>query len=313
MASNNLLYNGYKTGHAIYVNTGTNELAEFNCAESADCAMYFADLEPNTTYTLSNVDNSDRFRWGLTSIDIKNLSNTATTEQPSTIWTQGFVSEGSYVVGPITFTTGEDDIHLGVYYTNSGAYDRRVMLNKGDTILPYEEPDLIPPWIKFHISDSYPYIHYLPEPMDVPDTEHLPYSILYIDDSYPYSPHINPIIDVNEPYPTSIMTIPNDNSEYPRLSQLPEPLQTSSPYPASVMILPTDNSIYPKLEQLNIINIGACCHVPTLTEVVIPKSCKSIGEHAFTGTNLNSVSIPSTCNISSTSFPETCIITYQPD
>jgi hypothetical protein len=148
MASNNLLYNGYKPGHAIYVNTGTNELAEFNCAESADCAMYFADLEPNTTYTLSNVDNSDRFRWGLTSIDIKNLSNTATTEQPATIWTQGFVSEGSYVVEPITFTTGEDDIHLGVYYTNNGAYDRRVMLNKGDTILPYEEPDL-------NIDDTY--------------------------------------------------------------------------------------------------------------------------------------------------------------
>lgn len=58
---------------------------------------------------------------------------------------------------------------------------------------------------------------------------------------------------------------------------------------------------------------GAFEDATQLKRVVIPKSCKKIGERAFQNTQLKSVTIASDCRYSPTSFPEGCVINFYPD
>ena len=132
----NLLFKNYNTG--CYISWGTESAVpgDYCYGYASNLASYYADLKPNTTYTIQRIDNSTRFRLGLTATDIKYLTATSGTTR-SGIWAWGYRYDSSY---PITFTTTDTATHLCVYYTNNSEYTTRVMLNEGSTIQPYEAP-----------------------------------------------------------------------------------------------------------------------------------------------------------------------------
>jgi hypothetical protein len=134
----NLLYKEYKKGCYIgwSSSSGDYEPGDYCYGYGSHLASYYADLKPNTTYTIKRYDTSTRFRIALSSQDLKMLSNTTGT-QVTTPFSWGFRADSS---DPITFTTGDNDIYLVVYYTNDSEYSTRVMLNEGDTIQEYEAP-----------------------------------------------------------------------------------------------------------------------------------------------------------------------------
>ena len=55
---------------------------------------------------------------------------------------------------------------------------------------------------------------------------------------------------------------------------------------------------------------GSFCNCEDLKTVIIPESVKYIGDYAFYGTALTSVTIASDCVFAPTSFPPRCIINY---
>ena len=132
----NLLFKNYNTG--CYISWGTESAVpgDYCYGYASNLASYYADLKPNTTYTIQRIDNSTRFRLGLTATDIKYLAATSGTTR-SGIWAWGYRYDNS---DPITFTTTDTATHLCVYYTNNSEYTTRVMLNEGSTIQPYEAP-----------------------------------------------------------------------------------------------------------------------------------------------------------------------------
>lgn len=159
----NLLYKQYQKG--CYNGVSGNVITGYSYGNDDGTASYYADLEPNTTYTIKRIDESTRFRIATYEYDVK--TNTST----SAPVTQQWVLDNS---DALTFTTRENDIHLVVYYTNNNEYNTRVMLNEGDTIQPYEAPtrnlpnawyvrdgrlvrDVLPePLLSKYISEPYP-------------------------------------------------------------------------------------------------------------------------------------------------------------
>ena len=57
-------------------------------------------------------------------------------------------------------------------------------------------------------------------------------------------------------------------------------------------------------------NLGAFAHAKNLRRASIPESVKYIGEYAFRGTALTSVTIASDCEYYRTSFPDGCVIKF---
>lgn len=137
----NLLFKNYNTG--CYVawssSAGDYEPGSYCYGYASNLASYYADLKPNTTYTIQRIDNSTRFRLGLTATDIKYLTATSGTTIDQSLWAWGYRADSSE---PITFTTTDTATHLCVYYTNNSEYSTRVMLNEGYTIQPYEAPTI---------------------------------------------------------------------------------------------------------------------------------------------------------------------------
>lgn len=125
----NLLYSNYLKGS--YVAYVDGALTDYRTSNDNTMASYFADLQPNTTYTLTRITNTSRFRVATFYTDVKN-----STGQIYSI-AQWWLAD-SY--NTITFTTGPADTHLVVYYTNSSQYDAQIMLNEGSVAEPYEAP-----------------------------------------------------------------------------------------------------------------------------------------------------------------------------
>lgn len=134
----NLLYNGYKTGCYVGWNSDSLTPGNYCYGYGNNIASYYADLQPNTTYTIKRYDTSSRMRLGLSSQDLKMLRATSES-QVSLPFSQGFKVDSD---DSFTFTTGTGDTHLVVYYTNTSEYTTRIMLNEGDTIYPYEAPTM---------------------------------------------------------------------------------------------------------------------------------------------------------------------------
>lgn len=137
----NLLYKGYRKGCYNYYSNGV--FTNYYYGAGWGIASYYADLQPNTTYTLKRFDSSTRFRIATYDTDVKYLYATegTTGTTPIQSWLKDSEDE-------LTFTTGETDTHLVVYYTNQSQYTTRVMLCEGAEVpQEYEEPTepLYPP------------------------------------------------------------------------------------------------------------------------------------------------------------------------
>lgn len=149
----NLLYKQYQKG--CYNGTEDNVITTYEYGHDNGTASYYADLEPNTTYTIKRIDESTRFRIATYEYDVK--TNTSTSASVIQQW----VLDSS---DALTFTTRENDIHLVVYYTNNNEYNTRVMLNEGDTIQPYEVPTRNLPSV-WYVRDGRLVRDTLPEPL----------------------------------------------------------------------------------------------------------------------------------------------------
>ena len=153
----NLLYKQCQKG--CYNGVSGNVITGYSYGNDDGTASYYADLEPNTTYTIKRIDESTRFRIATYEYDVK--TNTST----SAPVTQQWVLDNS---DALTFTTRENDIHLVVYYTNNNEYNTRVMLNEGDTIQPYEAPTRNLPSVWYVVDDDFGerlYHNGLPDPI----------------------------------------------------------------------------------------------------------------------------------------------------
>jgi hypothetical protein len=130
----NLLYKGYRKGCGNLVLNDT--VVNYYYGYPTSQASYYADLQPNTTYTLKRFDSSSRFRIATYDTDVKYLYATSQTTGATPVQSWFKDSEGE-----LTFTTGETDIYLVVYYTNQSEYTTRVMLCEGTEVpQEYEEP-----------------------------------------------------------------------------------------------------------------------------------------------------------------------------
>ena len=159
----NLLYKQCQKG--CYNGVSGDAITGYSYGDDDGTASYYADLEPNTTYTIKRIDESTRFRIATYEYDVK--TNTSTSASVIQQW----VLDSS---DALTFTTRENDIHLVVYYTNNSEYNTRVMLNEGDTIHPYEVP-----------TRNLPSVWYVRDGRLVRDTLPEPLTGKYISEPYP--------------------------------------------------------------------------------------------------------------------------------
>ena len=206
----NLLYREYKTGCYNYNNNGTLDRYEYGNSDPA-MASYYADLLPNTTYTLKKWDSSARFRVALYTNDVKSLTGSGYDYSI----TQWWLSDNT---DTLTFTTGSTDIYLVVYYTNNSEYTTRVMLNVGSAAEAYEPPS----------RSMYP-----------PDW--------YMDGDQPTPIMALPIVQEHftEPYPASLWRYEGGNTP---INELIAPIlqeRFTKPYPASLWRIDESNGGMP--------------------------------------------------------------------
>ena len=172
----NLIYAEYNAGCSVFWNLSNDVPTDYHYGMSASRSCYYADLEPNTTYTIQAVDSTDVFRIALTSQDLKYLHATSDTVV-SNPFSWGYRADNST---PVTFTTGSNNIHLVAIYTTTSQYNIRVMLNEGSTIEPYTAPTR---YFKDHwrlINGELVYSG-MPEPLDYL-TPPYPASMWYLDE-----------------------------------------------------------------------------------------------------------------------------------
>lgn len=277
----NLLYVEYNTGCSPYWTSDTYGVDDYHYGEGAVLACYYADLEPNTTYTIQRIDTSTRFRVALSSQDLKYLSASSSTVISSP-FSWGYKADSS---DAITFTTTATATHLVVYYTNNSEYNTRVMLNEGSSIEPYEAPTR---YFKNHwrLINGELINNDLPEPIE------------------------NNLI---HPYPASLWRLDSDdiltlNSE--DWSPFPEPMEYfTPPYPASMWYLDENNKLMNSLLP-DVLPMGAFALTTELQEIRLPESLEEIGPEAFYGSAIRHVTIPNNqCTYYATSFPPGCVVT----
>lgn len=278
----NLLYAEYNTG--CYVGWGSGagdyEYGAYCYGYGTQFASYYADLKPNTTYTIQRIDTSTRFRIALSQYDLKILNSNNGVTFDGFTW--GYRADSS---DPITFTTGDGGTHLVVYYTNNSEYTTRVMLNEGSSIEPYEAPTSRYYRGYWRLINGELVYGDMPEPLDYP----------------------------TEPYPASMWRLDSDdiltiNSE--DWSPFPEALDSfTPPYPASMWYLDENNKLMNALLP-DVLPLGAFALTTELQEIRLPESLEEIGPEAFYGSAIRRVTIPNNqCTYYATSFPPDCVVT----
>ena len=219
----NLLY--VERGIGCYVgwrsSGGDYDYGVYCYGYGANRASYYADLQPNTTYTIQRIDTSTIFRIALTSTDVKYY--TASSDTWADVFSWGYKADSS---NPVTFTTGDTNTHLVVYYTYKSEYNTRVMLNEGSSIEPYEAPTRT--FRSWSLVDDILIHDELPEPIDEALSEPYPASlwrldsndILTLNNEY-WSPFPEPLANLTPPYPATMWYL----DEYKILlnALLPEP------------------------------------------------------------------------------------------
>lgn len=187
-------------------------------------SSYYADLEPNTTYTIKRIDSSTRFRLGLSAQDLKYLSSSSQSSITRPFaWTRQVDSSDA-----VTFTTNATAIHMVIYYTNNSEYNTRVMLNEGSSIEPYESPTRY--FRSWSLVDDILIHDKLPEPIDKALSEPYPASLWRLDsddiltlNNEDWSPFPEPLANLTPPYPATMWYL----DEYKILlnALLPEPYE----------------------------------------------------------------------------------------
>lgn len=222
----NLLYAEYNKGCCPYWTSDTYGVADYHYGVENIIASYYADLEPNTTYTIQRIDTSTRFRVALSSQDLKYLSASSDTTVPSP-FSWGYKDDSSS--SPITFTTTATATHLVVYYTNNSEYNTRVMLNEGSSIEPYEAPTR---YFKNHwrLINGKLINNDLPEPIENNLTPPYPASMWRLDsddiltlNSEDWSPLPEPLANFTPPYPATMWYL--DSNRKLMNALLPEPYE----------------------------------------------------------------------------------------
>lgn len=277
----NLLYAEYNKGCSVYWYLDDSGPADYHYGIDASRACYYADLEPNTTYTIQCIDASDKFRVALTSQDLKYLTATSDTSV-QTPFSWGYKADNSL---PITFTTGSDNIHLVALYTTTSQYTTRVMLNEGSSIEPYEAPTR---YFKNHwrLINGKLINNDLPEPIESNLTPPYPASLWRLDSG-------------------NVLTLNNED-----WAPFPESLPNfTPPYPASMWYLDENNKLMNALLP-DILPLGAFALTTELQEIRLPESLEEIGPEAFYGSAIRHVTIPNDiCTYYATSFPPDCVVT----
>lgn len=274
----NLLYAEYNTGCYVGWSSSAGDYSpgDYCYGYGTNMVSYYADLEPNTTYTIQRIDTSTRFRAALSSQDLKYLSASSSTVI-STPFSWGYRADSS---NPITFTTGDTNTHLVVYYTNNSEYNTRVMLNEGSTIEPYETPTR---YFKdhWHLINGELVYDGMPEPIEN---------------------------NLTPPYPASMWRLDSDNDLVTLLFL--EPLANfTPPYPASMWYLDENNKLMNSLLP-DVLPLGAFALTTELQEIRLPESLEEIGPEAFYGSAIRHVTIPNNqCTYYATSFPPGCVVT----
>lgn len=277
----NLLYAEYNTGCYVgWVSSDVYEPEDYCYGDSSNIASYYADLEPNTTYTIQRIDNSSRFRLGLSAQDLKYLSATTYTEVQSP-FSWGYKADSS---NPITFTTTATATHLVVYYTNNSEYSTRVMLNEGSSVEPYEAPTRY--FKSWHLINDELVCDGMPEPIEQQFIIPYPATLWRLDSD-------------------DILTLNNED-----WSPFPEPIEyLTPPYPATMWYLDDKGKLETSLLP-DSLPVGAFARCTSFSKIVIPEATKSIGEVSFTETALIDVTIAEDCSYYPTSFPEGCEIKH---
>lgn len=314
----NLLYRGYKTGCYVswYTTGGDYSYGDYCYGYEARMASYYADLEPNTTYTIQRIDTSTRFRIALSQYDLKILKSDSGATFDGFTW--GYRADSS---DTITFTTGGGNTHLVVYYTNNSEYTTRVMLNEGDSIEPYEEPTVDLPTATWNLNTNNELVHgMLPEPL-ANLTPPYPASMWRLDSDNDLVTLLFPeaLDSFTPPYPASMWYIDVDDDLENALLPEPTPKAFMYPYPASLwylededlillnIFLPDELLIPPEPEG------GAFYNAESLEYVKIPRTVTSIGVESFKGTKLKKVCISRNCKYYNTSFPSDCEVIFYED
>lgn len=275
----NLLY--VERGIGCYVgwksSGGDYDYGVYCYGYGANRASYYADLQPNTTYTIQRIDTSTIFRIALTSTDVKYY--TASSDTWADVFSWGYKADSS---NPVTFTTGDTNTHLVVYYTYTSEYNTRVMLNEGSSIEPYEAPTRT--FRSWSLVDDILIHDELPEPIDEALSEPYPASLWRLDSD-------------------DILTLNNED-----WTPFPEPMEyLTPPYPATMWYLDEDNKLMNALFPDELLSDFGCFrHATNLKIVSIPLSVTSIDTHSFSDTSLKRAHLADNCTYYNTSFPENC-------
>lgn len=219
----NLLCKEYKMGCYVGWASDSPTPGDYCYGYSNNFASYYADLQPNTTYTIKRYDTSSRLRLGLSSQDLKKL-NAASQSVVSLPFSQGFKVDSD---DTFTFTTGADDIYLVVYYTNTSEYDIRIMLNEGSIIQPYEKPkkSLYPP--EWEMENNCPVPIQSLQMVTDGFVEPYPASLWRIDENYGGLPYNDLMLNATndcftKPYPASLWRIDESNDGLPYNELMPD-------------------------------------------------------------------------------------------
>lgn len=312
----NLLYAEYNTGCSVFWNLSSNVPTDYHYGMSASRACYYADLEPNTTYTIQAVDSTDVFRIALTSQDLKYLHATSDTVV-SNPFSWGYRADNST---PVTFTTGSNNIHLVAIYTTTSQYNIRVMLNEGSSIEPYEAPTR---YFKdhWHLINGELVYDGMPEPIENNLTPPYPASMWRLDSDNDLVTLLfpEPLANFTPPYPASMWYVDVDDDLENALLPEPTPKAFMYPYPASLWYLEDEDLILLNIFLPDEILIppepegGAFYNAESLEYVKIPRTVTSIGVESFKGTKLKKVCISRNCKYYNTSFPSDCEVIFYED
>lgn len=132
----NLIWNASRTD--CYCALSNNQIVSFEVQNENNYLVLFAELQPNTTYTVQRLDNSSRMRYGIGSKYDNFYYATVTLEN---CFSQGAYPDDSE---PHTFTTSNDENFICVYVSNNSEKGVKVQLNEGAEIEEYSEPSIEP-------------------------------------------------------------------------------------------------------------------------------------------------------------------------